>query len=156
MASSNETDSSNSPSISPYISDITDEEDGEIKSGGCYLNEPEYNQEELLKIQNTRLHDDEHETSSEEEEDMNSSRLENLHWCTCQNCVIFNTFKLIECKCCQESSILLNDKLDNIQCITLHPDFEILCLNSTVLETAFIRHRRYHRNFKELSTYINK
>ena len=52
MASSNEMDSSNSPSISPYISDITDEEDGEIKSGGCYLNEPEYNQEELLKIQN--------------------------------------------------------------------------------------------------------
>jgi len=156
MASSNESDISNSPPISPCISDVSSEEEEEINSGGCYLNDPEYSKEELQQLQNIRLEGGNGDSSCSSEEGMNSSRLENLHWCTCQNCVIFNTFKVIECKCCKEYSTLLNDKLDNIQCITLHTDFEILCLNSTVLETAFIRHRRYHRNFKDLSTYTNK
>ena len=46
-----------------------------------------------------------------EEEELDSSRLENLHWCTCgQYCVMSS---LIESKCCRECSISLEGKLHN-------------------------------------------
>ena len=90
--------------------------------------------------------------NSSSDEELNSSRHENLHWCKCSCCVIYNTFKLVECKCCSEFSTLLND----IKCITMNNEFEILCLNQFVLETASIGYRRYHKNFKELSNYSNK
>ncbi|XP_057310654.1 uncharacterized protein LOC130648616 [Hydractinia symbiolongicarpus] len=115
---------------------------------GCYMNEPEYSKAELEK--------ETYKSSDSEEDELNSSRLENLHWCTCTCCVIYNCFTLVECKCCQEFFNLLNDKLKDNECITMHKDFEMLCLNRTVLETASIRHRRYQKKYNELSTYTNK
>ena len=147
--------SDNASNLSDNVSNLSDEEIAEITTG-CYLNEPEYSKEELSKLKNTKLKDNSHNSTNSTEECLDSSRLENLHWCTCHTCVIFDNFKLIECKCCKEFSTLLNEKLNDIHCITLHPDFEILCLNRTVLETACVRHRRYHRKFKELSKYKNK
>ena len=44
---------------------------------------------------------------------------------------------LYESKGCREYTYLLNDKLEKIKCITDNKDFEILCLNKTVLGTAF-------------------
>ena len=44
---------------------------------------------------------------------------------------------LYESKCCREYRYLLNDKLEEIKCITDNKDFEILCLNKTILDTAF-------------------
>ena len=55
----------------------------------------------------------------------------------------------IECKCCEEFPDLLKDKLDDA-CITDHKDFDVLCLHNSVLETAFIRHRRYKNNYTEV------
>ena len=115
---------------------------------GCYLKEPEYSQVEIEKLQ--KLHECELSENSSSDEEGNSSRLEN--WCKFSCCVIYNTFKLVECKCCRE----LNDKLNYIKCITMNNELEILCLNRIVLETASIRHHRYHKNFKELSNYSNK
>ena len=54
----------------------------------------------------------------------------------------------IECKCCEEFPDLLKDKLDD-SCITDHKDFDVLCLHNSVLETAFIRHRRYKNNYTD-------
>ena len=82
----------------------------------------------------------------------NLSRLETLHWCPCHNCTIMPTF--IECKCCQEVADLLQDKLSK-GCVTKHKDFDVLCLNKTVLETAYIKHRRYKKiftNVKDMSS----
>ena len=145
----------NSSSSSSHNSSFSEEESlsdcSESSTKGCYMNEPEYTKAELEKIEYNEV-----ELSSSDNEDLNSSRLENLHWCTCTCCVIFTSFTLIECKCCREFSTLLNDKLDDNKCITMHKDFEILCLNCTVLETASIRHRRYQKKFNELSTYSNK
>ena len=53
----------------------------------------------------------------------------------------------------REFSTLLNDKLNDIKYITMNNEFETLCLNRLLLETASIRHHRYHKNFKELSNY---
>ena len=54
----------------------------------------------------------------------------------------------VECKCCEEFPDLLKDKLDD-SCITDHKDFDVLCLHNSVLETAFIRHRRYKNNYTD-------
>ena len=47
-----------------------------------YGNEPEYTEHEM----NSLVYSDGSETSEEDEKD--SSRLENLHWCSCENCAI--------------------------------------------------------------------
>ena len=149
--------SSTSGSISPYMSDSS-EENEVLESAGCYMNEPEYTQEELKKMEldSTNLGNSASGSDFSDSDEGDSSRLENLHWCKCKKCVIFENFKIIECKCCREYSDLLNEKLNDIVCITEHPDFDILCLNKTVLETALIRHRRYNQNFRELASYSNK
>ena len=143
-----ELESSSSSSHSPTTEDSFSSPSDEYVSG-CYLNEPEYSQVELEELQ--KLHECELYGNSSSDEELNSSRLENLHWCKCSCCVIYNTYKLVECKCCREFSTLLNDNLNDIKCITMNNEFEILCLNRIVLETASIRHHRYHKNFKELS-----
>ena len=33
--------------------------------------------------------------------------------------------------------------------LTDHKDFDVLCLHNSVLETAFIRHRRYKNNYTD-------
>ena len=42
---------------------------------------------------------------------------------------------------------ILNDKLEKIKCITDNKDFEILCLNKTVLDTALVQLRRNQKKF---------
>ena len=83
---------------------------------------------------------------SSDDDKLNYSRLENLHWGTCHHCTVMPTF--IECKCCEEFPDLLKDKLDDA-CITDNKDFDVLCLHNSVLETAFIRHRRYKNNYTD-------
>ena len=61
----------------------------------------------------------------------------------------------IECKCCEEFPDLLKDKLDD-SCITDHKDFDVLCLHNSVLETAFIRHRRYKNNYPDAKEMTRK
>ena len=73
--------------------------------------------------------DEEEALSSEDDKD--SSRLENLHWCT--HCVITFTMKLEECKCCCQYCSLLGDKLKDVKCTTMNEKFKILCLNKTIL-----------------------
>ena len=120
-------------------------EDDEIQ--GCYSREPEYTDAEMQRLPV--------EKSDSEEDELNSSRLENLHWCYCHGCVIFESMTLEECVCCCEFKALLGEKLEAIKCITLHKDFKILCLNQTVLETACIRHRRYFNKFMKVYYFKN-
>ena len=49
---------------------------------------------------------------------------------------------------CEEFPDLLKDKLDDA-CITDRKDFDVLCLHNSVLETAFIRHRRDKNNYTD-------
>ena len=104
-----------------------------------YLGEPEYTEQQAKSMKFS--------ASSSSDDELNSSRLENLHWCTGQHCTVMPTF--IECKCCKEFDGLLKDKLD-AGCITDHKDFDILCLHKSVLETAFIRHRRYKNTYTDV------
>ena len=95
-------------------------------------------------------------TNSDSDDECDSSRLENLHWCSCQKCVIGLTMTLEEAKCCREIINLLGKKIDGLKCITENEDFEVLCINRTVLETACIRHRRYKNRFEDWNLFTNK
>ena len=120
-----------------------------------------HRQQDMLMNQSTqhrelkKLPPVEEMSSDNSDDDLDSSRLENLHWCRCKNnCVILHT--LIECKCYREYENLLSSKLQNIDCISQHEEFQTLCLNTSVLETAFVLHRRRNRIFKELDKMSNK
>ena len=69
-----------------------------------------------------------------EESYLDSSRLENLHWCSCFECGISLTMRVQERKCCCECKSLLGDKLKDVNCITSNSEFNTLCLNKIVLE----------------------
>ena len=131
-----------------YVSDESYESDQNC----MYGNEPEYTAEEL---NNMILSDTSNHSESEEEgSDLDSSRLENLHSCTCTNCTIMPT--LPESKCCKEFSQLLKEKLDSFNCITENQHFTDICLQKHILETAYIQNRRYNNKFADIKTVGNK
>ena len=74
-----------------------------------YNNEPEYSKEECKK----RKLDSSSDTT-DSDDNLDSSRLENLHWCTCKKCVIGVTMTLDECKCCRECNIYLRKHIYQI------------------------------------------
>lgn len=145
-------DSSSFASSSEYDSSFEDEID--VEKGGFYGCEPEYSEKELIDIISSQ-EDNADILSSSSEDEAESSRLENLHWCRCKNCVIGLDFTLEECLCCKECGIL-TQKMEGINCITEHKDFNNLILNSSVLELGFISNRCYHNNFKDISKLNNK
>ena len=54
-----------------------------------YLCEPEYTEQQAKSMKFSAS------SSSSDDYELNSSRLENLHWCTCHHCTVMPTF--IEC-----------------------------------------------------------
>ena len=108
------------------------ENDDDIK--GCYMNEPEYLEKEINAM---NILENENFSDNSEESDLDSSRLENLHWCSGFECGIALTMRVQECKCCCECKRLLGDKLKGVKYITSNSEFHILCLNKIVLEIAF-------------------
>ena len=101
---------------------------------GCYMNEPEYLEKEINAM---NILENENFSDNSEESDLDSSRLENLHWCSGFECGIALTMRVQECKYCCECKSLLGDKLKDIKYITSNSEFHIMCLNKIVLETAF-------------------
>ena len=106
-----------------YSSDTNDESEQPATSG--YAHEPEYTESEIKKLPPLQVSSDISDDSASDEDLLDSSRMENLHWCKCMShCVILHT--LIECKCCREYAKLLGSKLNNIECITQHEEFHTL------------------------------
>ena len=67
-----------------YFQESDSESVGDESDKFClYGNEPEYNSDE---VQHMSLSSGEETDDSEEETELNSSRLENLHWYSCSNC----------------------------------------------------------------------
>lgn len=134
------------------------EEDENEEGLGMYGNEPEYSDAEMLRARDEN-NENEGDIGNEEDEsdaesvDLDSSRLENMHWCCCRNCDIMPT--VMESKCCMEFERLLGAKLEN-GCVTSHPHFEDVALKEHILETSFIQHRRYHNNFVNVAGMSDK
>ena len=61
----------------------TSENDYDIK--GCYMNEPEYLEKEINAM---NILENENFSDNSEESNLDSSRLENLHWCSGFECGI--------------------------------------------------------------------
>ena len=99
------------------------DEDEEVFSE--YGNEEDRNEYSSRELEAMKFDCSEDMDSSEENES-DFSRLENLHWCTCEKCLIIPT--LMESKCCCECRSLLNENLAGVKCITLNKDFIILCI----------------------------
>ena len=119
--------------------------DGEFYQEGSsgYTCEPEYAKEELEKLGiKTFESDDDIVSSDDSSDDLDSSRLENLHWCTCGHCRIMPS--LVESKCCRECANLLEDKLDNVKCVCQHEEFETLPMSQ---QNCF-----EHRNIGKINT----
>ena len=113
-----------------YSSDTNDESEQPATSG--YAHEPEYTESEIKKLPPLQVSSDISDDSASDEDLLDSSRMENLHWCKCMShCVILHT--LIECKCCREYDKLLGSKLNNIECITQHEEFHTLCVNKNCI-----------------------
>ena len=60
-----------------------------------------------------------------------------------------------ECLCCKECNIIM-EKLQRLNCITEHEDFENLILNESVLELAYVSNRRYSNNYVDIKKLNNK
>ena len=147
------TDEMEECSSTSYDSD----EDWEYEGKSGYTCEPEYTKTELEKLGIKAIESDGDEAVSSNDrsnEDLDSSRLENLHWCTCGHCCIMPS--LVESKCCRECANLIEDKLDHVKCVAEHEEFETLCLNKIVLNTAFIQYRRYKNNYNLVKQMNNK
>ena len=101
-----------------------------------YQWEPEYSETELLGMNQEQLQDGINDQRSDEL---------TMEFCTCQNCVIhFVLPTQDECKCCKDFQHFVDQYIgDDCICITLHQNFETVCLNRTVLETAYICFLRY-------------
>ncbi|XP_066932830.1 uncharacterized protein [Clytia hemisphaerica] len=125
--------------------------------GGFYGDEPEYSKEEFKKILSEAKQKQESSSSSSDrsDDDLDSSRLENLHWCKCRKCVIGMDFALEECLCCQECGILA-EKLQGIKCITEHKGFNDYILSPYALEITLIVKRRQKKIFKKLKKITNR
>ena len=63
------------------------------------------------------------------------SRRENTDWCHCDNCAVMPIVK--ECLCCREIR-KLEWLMEDIGCITSHPDFATVCLDRAVLRATHI------------------
>ena len=110
--------------------------DLEVVENSCfdYQYEPEYTEEELAAVAATN------EESTNNEEDEASDK----NCCSCGYCALLP--KQRECLCCRQFQHYDEHYItEDIPCISLHPDFDIICLNNTVLETAYVVFMRYKR-----------
>ena len=60
-----------------------------------------------------------------------------------------------ECVCCKETECIQNKLLESVSvgecneqpsCITLHPGFNVVCLNHWVLETAWLQYKQQYNS----------
>ena len=148
-SSSSESDDNANVSVAEYESD-----EEEWTEHCMYGNEPEYSAQEMLAM----AVDESQESSGTDSDDsynsmldLDSSRMENLHWCRCTNCDVMDTLQ--ECRCCKEfQELLVDDKFESINCITEHPHFNDICLQTHVLEAAYMQNRRYNNRYNIVNT----
>ena len=98
-----------------------------------YLFEPLMTTEELRDLRE-RMGNDE-ERVHEENRDHPEDRIGHNRWCLCGNCPSMPTAK--EAICCKEISEA-TDKMGSNVCITIHPSFNLVCLDREVLRTALV------------------
>lgn len=99
-----------------------------------YQYEPEFTEEELAatSVSNHNIESDEDTTNIDD------------NFCTCENCIPLQ--KRRESLCCRDFQHYNEHYITEVNsCITLHSDFDIICLNKTVLETAYVIFMRYKK-----------
>ena len=89
--------------------------------------------EELEAFRKRRDNRNDGDSGGEERDE--DSRTGDNHWCSCGCCVALPTSK--ESICCKGLR-KARDTMGEITCITRHPAFERVCLDSEVLQTALV------------------
>ena len=105
--------SSDNSSVSSILSDCN-YDDSILESDISIVNNESLKEE--LKSR-TFSSDSENENNDREDDELNSSRQENLYWCKCTHCTVMPIF--IQCRCCIEFQGLLGDKLENLTLLSI-------------------------------------
>ena len=115
----------------------SDYEIDDLYGAGGYQYEPEYTWEELEAL-------DINQSEKDNAQDPNSARLGNVLWCQCGKCQPLPKGR--ECICCKEFDHYVDNYIgEDLDCITMHSDFDLICLTNVVLETAYVAYMRYKR-----------
>ena len=76
----------------------------EGEEGACgYTREPEYSKAELIKLGIKVIEDDDDSEDTSGDDDLDLSRLENMHWCSCAHCCIMPSLR--ECNAVESALI---------------------------------------------------
>ena len=98
-----------------------------------YAFEPLMTTEELEAMRERRRQVE--ERNDERFEPSSEARNGHNRWCSCERCPIMDTAQ--ESICCREVREAI-DKMGSNTCITDHPSFDTVCLDTEVLKTALI------------------
>ena len=99
----------------------------------------DYQPERAILSSNEETESSEDETSSNDATSENKNdqlgRVGNKDWCKCGQCK--TEIREIDSLCCTEVPAIL-DKFEGKKCITLAYEFELLCLNKTILKNVLV------------------
>ena len=102
-----------------------------------YNFEPEFTEEELREMTAVTESGESSKVEEDEEETV----------CKCMQCVFGLAIVVEERSCCRSNPLTsaCSEALGENKCITHHPSFEAVVLNTSVLETAFVQGLAYKK-----------
>ena len=116
----------------------------------------DYEPELTISSSSEETESSENETSSNdatsENENDQLGRVGNKDWCQCSQCK--REIQEIDSLCCTEVPAIMEDKFEGKKYITLAHEFELLCLNKTILKNVLVGLHETRRdpleNYKDL------
>ena len=79
---------------------------------------------------------DSSDSSENENEDLQLGRVGNKEWCNCDQCK--REIRDVDSLCCTEVAAIVEEKFEGKKCVTLAKEFELLCLNKTILKNVLV------------------
>ncbi|ELT87669.1 hypothetical protein CAPTEDRAFT_200943, partial [Capitella teleta] len=123
------------------------DEECEILVGMVHDRLPREYAHQPIRIVESETSDENHSTTASEEEstaeEATENRLASVNtWCRCGMCESETLGDEKEAICCLEVpncvKMIAAEASADKQCITLHPDFDVLCLHTTVLRNVLV------------------
>ena len=95
-----------------------------------------YNYEPEQDISSYSSSEDNSSNSDINENKNNLGRVGNKEWCKCDECK--REIRDIDSLCCTEVAAIAEEKFEGKKCVTLTKEFDLLCVNKTILKNVLI------------------